>query len=141
MAASAISVKIMGNKKAASHSGSGFFLLEIMLSVFMLILCVAVCISLFAASRLISKKTLCTDQAVQLLSGLAEQYIATDTKSFLQEISVYYDGEFSPASDDASADYLLEISVTGTDIERCEFTLVDISEDEMIYEMYVEKLI
>lgn len=115
-----------------SGSGSGIFLMEMMVVVFFFILCASTCILAFAKSDRMSKLAMERNQAVLAAESVVEIWKADGTDGWKTRLGATEDGQaagsfqaawdrqWESAAADAAAPYYAEIQVTdgGDSIEH-----------------------
>ncbi|MCQ2522601.1 MAG: hypothetical protein MJ105_09530 [Lachnospiraceae bacterium] len=133
----------MKKRVASSH----LFLTELLLSILLLIVIIAVCLQIFASADRTSEKSQELVQAVRLASDGAEVfYQGEDSASFAEVFTKIEDGLYLS---NYNADFIKTASGDTTYIMRLEVqekeglkqAVISVSKaDAMIYELIVEKL-
>ena len=104
---------------------SGLFTIELLIAVGVFIFCAAICLGLFARAETVSAESADLNMAVNKARAVSEGYkacsgdVSAAAKLYAADesngcFSVYYDGEWKPVADAASASFTLTLSKSGT---------------------------
>lgn len=139
-------------KKSAS-SGSGLFLLEMMISILFFSIAAAVCAQVFVKAHLVSEDAVDLNMAAGLASSAAEVFIKSEDMGQMMEklsgsslsdegrLVLYYDEDWVSCTKEEEAARCMEIWVSEKDRMRYGEIVVSDSEGKSIYELSAQKYI
>lgn len=122
-------------KKLRTHSKSSLFLMEMILSIFILVLAATVCLQIFAAAKIQRQKARDLNHIQELTTSIGEMLEGHDAGN-LESIQYFYDSDWKQCSKDL-ARYTLSVQFTFTEnIKKADILFLDNS-GETLYSLAV----
>lgn len=122
-------------KKLRTHSKSSLFLMEMILSIFILVLAATVCLQIFAAAKIQRQKARDLNHIQELTTSIGEMLEGHDAND-LESVQYFYDRNWKQCRKD-SAKYTLSVQFTFTGtIKKADILFLDDSE-ETLYSLAV----
>lgn len=122
-------------KKLRTHSKSSLFLMEMILSIFILVLAATVCLQLFAAAKIQRQKARDLNHIQELTTSIGEMLEGHNADD-LESVQYFYDHNWKQCSKDL-AKYTLSVQFTFTEtIKKADILFLDDSK-ETLYSLTV----